>query len=220
MFSKIIEKIKGIRREKEENFLVEISYGRGKRINLGYIKATEHTLMDKVYSILRERPDFTKIKYIYITFPSGVKERFENPFYEEEEEAEEEEKEGPRKRRKKDVDDILDPIELLRDTSKRLREAYALVMEESLKFQQEFMKHSINLQQNIIQQTITQSIKEAVENAVKGVVNALNKTITQQQQRRDEVLELIKTLVQAKAIQEKEKTSARKRIKVEVKGEK
>jgi len=155
------------------DYYLEISYGRGKFIPLGYIKASETTLFDRVIEILKKRPDFRKIKYYRVTFPDGRRERYENPFFEVgeeiEEEIEEEEITPKRKRRKKSIEDIADPVEILADTSKRLRQAYGIVLEETLKLIPSTFKGLAELYTQASREIIYNAVKQGVAEGIKSL---------------------------------------------------
>jgi len=211
-------RLKSKPKEEEHNYLIEISYGRGRKISLGMIKSTESQLYDKVIEAIQERPDANRIKYYYITFPDGHQERYENPLYMEGEEDEEGEEVTERRRKGKSKDEIvsevIDPVELLKDTTAKLRSAYAVVMEESIKLQQELIKSAINSYQQISANVI----KEAVKEAVSGVVESLSKSSpASPRSSSSDLTEFLKTLLELRKEREKEKEERRKAVKLEVK---
>lgn len=199
---------------KLQDYLLEISYGRGKFINLGYIKATETTLFDRVIEILKERPDFRKIKYYRITFPDGRRERYENPFYgeelEEEEEIEEEIVHGRKKRKKKTIEEIVDPVELLVDTSTRLRKAYGIVLEETLKLLPEAFKGVAELYTTASKEIIYNAVKQGVAEGIK----ALGEKLAPKSEKGSEFKEFFWELIKLRKEELKAKRERRRSVKV------
>ena len=164
----ILSKLRRKAGGEEKDFYVEISYGRGRTARLGYVKATEETITDKVLEMIQSRPDASQIKYYYITFPDGRKERFENPFYEAEEEEE--------KERRGKKEEVLDPLDVLKDTSEKLRKAYAMVFDESLNFQKSMFEAMSKAYGDL-----DEKIARAVESGVRAGVEAALRTVQQQQ---------------------------------------
>jgi len=205
---------RGKRKEELQDYLLEISYGRGKFINLGYIKATETTLFDRVIEVLKQRPDFNKIKYYRVTFPDGRRERYENPFYGEEgeEEIEEEEEiETPRRRRRKrSPDEIVDPFDLLKDTTTRIRKAYGIVLEETLKLLPEAFKGVAVIYSEASKTIIHNAIREGVKEGIKTIAEKM----TPQQKKGDEALELLKELISIRKKELEAKRERRRTIRV------